>query len=184
MDNLESDSLDSEPTCRICYSRDTDGIEGKLVCPCECRGTIRFVHSNCIEQWAKIASNNSYDSLDTLKWELCHSIFKKRRQLESLKNIIKNLAKNFKDHLTSHFESLIIMAYMGFLAYRGVSDARIRYVPYKKKFGKTFATIWVVLYTTAMYVQIGCLLKREMKKLIKFFYIFKDSLFAYKYCDK
>ena len=57
-------------------------------------------------------------------------------------------------------------------------------MPYKKKFGKTFATFMVIIYTTALYVQIGCLLKNEVKRLIKFCYIFKDSMFKYRYCDK
>ena len=87
------------------------------------------------------------------------------------------------NHITSHFEACIVMTYTGFLAYRGFTDAKLKYSPYKKKFGKTFATVWVALYTITLYVQIGCLLKNEAKRLIKFFYIVKDSLYDYKYCD-
>ena len=178
-------SNDSEPTCRICFGTEgNEDIEGKLVCPCNCRGSLRFVHTNWIEQWAKISANNSADSIQSLKCELCHAIFKKKRQLLSLKKILSNLGRNFYNHITSHFESFLVMAYMGFLAYRGLSDARMRYYPVKKKFGKTLATIWVAVYTTTLYVQICCLLKNELKRLIKFIYIFKDSLFSYRYCDK
>ena len=182
---LSEASSDSEPICRIWFGTELkDSLDGKLVTPCECKGSLRFVHTNWIETWAKISANISSDSMETLKWELCNAIFKKKRHLLSLKKIIKNLARNFKNHITSHFESFLVMIYMGFLAYRGVSDAKLRYLPYKKKFGRAFATIMIVLYTTALYAQIGCLLKNEMKRLIKFCYIFKDSLFSYKYWDK
>ena len=178
-------SADEEPICRICFDTESKGsLERKLVCPWECRGSLRFVHRDCIEQWAKISANISSDSMETLKCELCSTVFQKKRQLLSLKKIIKNLFKNFKDHITSHFESFLVMVYIGFLAYRGFSDAKLRYLPYKKKFGKTFATLMVAIYTTALYAQIGCLLKNEVKRLIKFCYIFKDSLFSYRYCDK
>ena len=178
-------SSDSEPRCRIWFDTElSDSLEGKLVTPCEWKGSLRFVHTNCIEQWAKIRANISSDSMETLNCELCNAIFKKKRHLLSMKKIIKNLFKNFKDHITSHFESFLVMIYMGFLAYRGFSDAKLRYLPYKKKFGKTFATLIVAIYTAALYAQIGCLLKNEVKRLIKFCYIFKDSLFSYKYCDK
>lgn len=185
MESEYSDTSESEPTWRICYSgnRNEDDIEGKLICPWAWKGSIRFVHSNWIEQWAQI-SRNSYDSMETLKWELCHAIYEKRRQLLSLKKILKNLIKNFFNHISIHFESIVILAYMGFLAYRGINDAKLIYLPYKKRFGKPLATAWVIMYTTIVLVQIACLLKNEIKRLVKFFYIFKDSLFSYKYCDR
>ena len=181
--DYKSSSSESEPTWRICYSSENIEGEDKLVCPWECKGTIQYVHSSCIEQWAKIASNNSYDSLESLKCELCHSIFQKRRQLLSLRMIIKNIVVNFKDHLKSHCESIFILAYIVFLAYRSIKDAKLRYIPYKKQFGKVFAASFVFTYTSIIYFQIGCLLKREIRKLIKFIYIFKDSMFSYKFCD-
>mmetsp|Transcript_9105 Transcript_9105/g.10274 ORF Transcript_9105/g.10274 Transcript_9105/m.10274 type:complete len:134 (-) Transcript_9105:213-614(-) len=127
-----SDVSDSKPVCRICYS-DEDESEGKLICPCECRGSIGFVHNYCIQRWAKIASINTSDSMESLRCELCHAVFMKKRQLESLRNIVRNLYMNFKCHLESHFETIIILAYVGFLAYRGINDARLRYHPCKKK---------------------------------------------------
>ena len=169
----EIDSVDSDctPACRIWYSNEEDK-SSKLIWPCECKGTIRFVHNNCIQQWARIAAINTSNSMESLRCEICHAIFKKKRQLDSLKNIIKNLYHNFKNHLTSHFETIVIMAYVGFLAYRGFSDARVRYPTCKKRFGRLIASCWIGTYTAIMYFQIFCLLKREIKKLLKFLFIF------------
>ena len=36
--------------CRICVQEDFDS---GLICPCLCRGTIRKVHPECMEYWAK-----------------------------------------------------------------------------------------------------------------------------------
>jgi len=36
------------PLCRICLS---DDLQGDLVSPCECRGTIAFVHEVCLNKW-------------------------------------------------------------------------------------------------------------------------------------
>ena len=37
-----------EATCRICFG---DGTEGKLLSPCLCKGSMRFVHVECLQRW-------------------------------------------------------------------------------------------------------------------------------------
>lgn len=48
-------------TCRICYEPDN------LECLCQCRGTIRFVHAECLEHWIQVSGKK--------KCELCGANF-------------------------------------------------------------------------------------------------------------
>ena len=41
---------DEAAECRLCYGGEGDG---PLVRPCACRGTIKWVHSHCIEHWRR-----------------------------------------------------------------------------------------------------------------------------------
>ena len=52
--------------CRICM-----GIDGELVSPCECRGSVGFVHPECLGRWHAIieANENGHDGL----CRTCHS---------------------------------------------------------------------------------------------------------------
>ncbi|CAG9865411.1 unnamed protein product [Phyllotreta striolata] len=57
--------------CRICY--DNDKEEG-LISPCDCKGTVGFVHQSCLENW--LAASNS------TKCELCNFSFDVERVLK------------------------------------------------------------------------------------------------------
>ncbi|XP_050041080.2 E3 ubiquitin-protein ligase MARCHF4-like [Dermacentor andersoni] len=54
--SLDSVSLSSDaaPTCRICFS---GGGREPLLEPCHCRGTIGFVHRECLELWIRRTVN-------------------------------------------------------------------------------------------------------------------------------
>ncbi|KAG5898274.1 hypothetical protein JTB14_008618 [Gonioctena quinquepunctata] len=54
--------------CRICYDCDK---EEDLITPCNCKGTVAFVHRSCLETW--LGESN------TSTCELCHTIFKTER---------------------------------------------------------------------------------------------------------
>lgn len=49
-------------TCRICYED-----EGELITPCQCTGTMAFVHKECIQRWITISKRETC--------ELCHAAF-------------------------------------------------------------------------------------------------------------
>ena len=56
-----------EKTCRICLSGAEDGIlfpsylctyfVGRLISPCRCRGTMKFVHLTCLNSWRYASPN-------------------------------------------------------------------------------------------------------------------------------
>ena len=37
-------------TCRICYGTDYN-IENPLICPCTCKGSMKFIHYQCLKNW-------------------------------------------------------------------------------------------------------------------------------------
>ena len=49
-----------ETTCRLCFG---DGTDGLLVQPCACRGSAKWIHKHCLEQWRR--TGPLLDSLDS-----------------------------------------------------------------------------------------------------------------------
>ena len=49
--------------CRICYGKDTN-IENPLICPCTCKGSMKYIHYQCLKNWlnSKIEAESSLDS--------------------------------------------------------------------------------------------------------------------------
>eukprot|EP00388_Colpodella_angusta_P000919 GDKJ01003098.1.p1 GENE.GDKJ01003098.1~~GDKJ01003098.1.p1 ORF type:complete len:910 (+),score=232.05 GDKJ01003098.1:40-2769(+) len=46
-----SDDANNVSTCRICLDEELDVIENPLIAPCSCRGSMAFVHLNCLRRW-------------------------------------------------------------------------------------------------------------------------------------
>ena len=44
------EEVDEEKTCRLCWGDEEDG---PLVQPCACRGTAKWVHKHCLEEWRR-----------------------------------------------------------------------------------------------------------------------------------
>ncbi|PWN91584.1 hypothetical protein FA10DRAFT_265432 [Acaromyces ingoldii] len=45
--------------CRICFDGPNDESLGKLIAPCRCRGTMKFVHSACLTRWRALSTRQS-----------------------------------------------------------------------------------------------------------------------------
>ena len=43
--------------CRICY--DSEQSDNKLIFPCKCKGTIKYVHEKCLHKWIHISNQNT-----------------------------------------------------------------------------------------------------------------------------
>lgn len=49
-----------EKQCRICLAGPEEEEElGRLISPCHCRGSIRYVHVNCLKQWRTMSQSQS-----------------------------------------------------------------------------------------------------------------------------
>jgi len=52
-------NVDEAPTCRICFDTGNGCGVGRLFSPCECRGSMRYVHVGCLDEWRCSATNDS-----------------------------------------------------------------------------------------------------------------------------
>lgn len=88
----------SEPlsrSCRICLS-EGDEIDNPLIAPCECSGTMKWVHAKCLAFWLKSrCQERSGQNVCTIYWknldcELCKSLLPGQRihsQLDFLEQV-------------------------------------------------------------------------------------------------
>lgn len=67
MDNPTSET--DEMVCRICYE---GGDAGELLAPCDCQGSIKWVHRKCLDEWRL----SSFNPLHVSQCGLCHGKFK------------------------------------------------------------------------------------------------------------
>ncbi|KAL5963417.1 E3 ubiquitin-protein ligase MARCHF8 [Taenia solium] len=69
--------------CRICHESNepTSDVEldscGRLIAPCLCDGSLKYVHEKCIQQWIEISHSR--------KCELCHFEYETRRYTKPIK---------------------------------------------------------------------------------------------------
>nr|CDS26991.2 E3 ubiquitin protein ligase MARCH8 [Hymenolepis microstoma] len=52
------------PFCRICHDTSADETLGRLISPCLCDGSLKYVHEKCIQRWVDISNSK--------RCELCH----------------------------------------------------------------------------------------------------------------
>ncbi|VDN99509.1 unnamed protein product [Rodentolepis nana] len=52
------------PFCRICHDTSADETHGRLIAPCLCDGSLKYVHEKCIQRWVDISNSK--------RCELCH----------------------------------------------------------------------------------------------------------------
>ena len=58
-------------SCRICF--DDDEIREKFIVPCECKGSAKYIHKECLNEWLK-------HNLSNLNYDRCNScLFKYKR---------------------------------------------------------------------------------------------------------
>ncbi|KAG5884985.1 hypothetical protein JTB14_028185 [Gonioctena quinquepunctata] len=64
--------------CRICH---TNTVNEALISPCNCKGTLAYVHLSCLERWLNQSSRSycelcmyRYSSIETKRYRLCEGI--------------------------------------------------------------------------------------------------------------
>lgn len=63
--------------CRICLGNEVKNLGNPIISPCKCRGSMKFIHLECLKPWIKqrIVVNESFDSTvitwKSLSCELC-----------------------------------------------------------------------------------------------------------------
>ena len=66
---MDLNSQDDVPTCRICHCSESPSSGGlvKLISPCHCSGSLKYVHHGCLQQWL--------DATNSQRCELCKHPF-------------------------------------------------------------------------------------------------------------
>ena len=64
----ENRRTQNDNCCRICLESEINAETGEFISPCECTGSVKYVHEECLKKW--IASSRI--SIDKAKCELCH----------------------------------------------------------------------------------------------------------------
>lgn len=58
---------EDEKVCRICFGNEEDG---KLISPCLCKGSMKYIHKTCLETWRKASTNKeSFFKCDQCKFK-------------------------------------------------------------------------------------------------------------------
>ncbi|KAG9013064.1 hypothetical protein FRB94_003896 [Tulasnella sp. JGI-2019a] len=67
----EEPAMVEERQCRICLGGDEEQAElGRLFRPCKCRGSMKYVHVSCLNEWRKASqSSRSYWACDQCKYK-------------------------------------------------------------------------------------------------------------------
>ena len=85
---IESDSRDYH-MCRICLEED---IDTNLIYPCKCKGSTKYIHKNCLNEWRTTSENED----NFKRCELCHHEYKITQNLlieNSCKKDCRNIVK-------------------------------------------------------------------------------------------
>ena len=78
--NSIKNESDTENICRICFSDNDDYLENF----CDCKGSIKWMHRNCLLKWVETSKNQ--------KCRVCNKlfdIFKKQNKTTNITNIIE-----------------------------------------------------------------------------------------------
>jgi hypothetical protein len=67
----KTNSQNGEKCCRICLDSEETKESGKLIRPCQCDGSMKFVHEECLKTW--IISKGI--DLEKVKCEVCNVMF-------------------------------------------------------------------------------------------------------------
>ena len=79
------DPISNSIICRICLQEEPKGM---LISPCNCLGSMHYVHQKCINKWQKLKDNN-------LKCEICKEKYIFKRKFVGIKKLFNRIKKYF-----------------------------------------------------------------------------------------
>ena len=115
--NIYSKLEKKNKICRICYSQEEDENNNPLVQPCNCDGSMKYIHLQCLSQWIythsceKLEANNncSIYLLKPIECELCKTKFPDYIKIKNRFFPLINFTNDYKSYLT--LESLTLDKY-------------------------------------------------------------------------
>ena len=111
----ELNESNNDRVCRICYGGEADEPEcGPLFRPCSCRGSMAWVHMNCLDTWR----NNSANPRSFYRCEQCHFEYKFGRVFAAYDRftLVRFLQTKVAVHLLSLLALCMLVFSAGFVA--------------------------------------------------------------------
>jgi hypothetical protein len=94
LNTIDENTIETLKECRICFTEETD--DNPFISPCMCKGTSKYIHENCLNQWIECAENN-YSKTHCME---CH--FEYRFEIENLKYEKAYYFFNLRFHYIHH----------------------------------------------------------------------------------
>lgn len=88
--------------CRICFEG------GKLIAPCDCKGSLKFIHEKCLEQW----KNKS----QKIHCEICHRMYSTIPSSLIIMSMLLSWANYLTWYIWIQILSEYLFSFMGFWA--------------------------------------------------------------------
>lgn len=128
MDNVNDDvhlnysnDIPANATCRICRGEATE--DNLLFHPCKCKGSIKYLHEPCLNEWIAARNLNVNNRKSIINCDICHYPFQfKTKYVESMPEKIP-LSILIKDFLLTNIKkisSIAIFACFSFLIVIGI----------------------------------------------------------------
>lgn len=139
--------------CKICYEGDKDSNSNennKLITPCKCQGTVKYIHEICLKNWIlnhpKLSIRNSSCELCGFKYNLT---FQTKLEFNQLKRC-RYLGK-FGTILAASF---IILASITYIIFLIISNTTKMKDETKVLFGLILLGIFIIVYSIIAYFSI------------------------------
>jgi E3 ubiquitin-protein ligase DOA10 len=131
----------SSQLCKICWEGNDNNEAGKrsdLIAPCQCKGSMRYVHETCLLRWLKQKGGNSeHETTEfTKKCELCQYLIKISRRPVGPTRIFRNVLEYFWRHRNSIFSVKRMVKVIAYSLYFWIIVYRLKMI-----FGKILPCI-------------------------------------------
>ncbi|EUB58273.1 E3 ubiquitin-protein ligase MARCH8 [Echinococcus granulosus] len=98
------------PFCRICYDSNESSknvaldSRGRLIAPCLCDGSLKYVHEKCIQDWFEISESRMC--------EVCHFVYEMRKCMKPLREW-----EDLHGIFCTVFANLLMQAFVSWMLY-------------------------------------------------------------------
>ncbi|XP_035229333.1 E3 ubiquitin-protein ligase MARCH3-like [Stegodyphus dumicola] len=139
---LKVSDLENSPMCRICYNGNS---RERLLKPCQCKGTIKYVHRNCLERWL--------ESTNCETCELCHFHFHTKRTRKSFWDWCRQPeTQNERRNFLGDFACFAFLTPLGIATFWLCAEGAIYYQKVKNSTLETVALVILALFLVFAYL--------------------------------
>jgi hypothetical protein len=112
---VPDDGDDHDKFCRICHETTDDGADGRLFRPCSCRGSMAWVHVECLDKWRRASANPQ----SFYRCDQCHYEYQFGRAFEAYGHGFGDkitVARLLSSRLSIHAASVVVLLLVVFVA--------------------------------------------------------------------